>query len=63
VLADGEIVWVGGRTRDLPGYDLTGVVIGSEGTLAIVTKILVRLSACRRQCAPCSPSSTRWTSQ
>jgi glycolate oxidase len=43
VLADGEMVWVGGRTRDLPGYDLTGAVIGSEGTLAIVTKVLVRL--------------------
>ncbi len=43
VLADGEIVWVGGRIRDLPGYDLTGAVIGSEGTLAIVTKALVRL--------------------
>lgn len=43
VLADGDIVWVGGRTRDLPGYDLTGAVIGSEGTLAIVTKVLVRL--------------------
>jgi glycolate oxidase len=43
VLADGEIVWVGGRSRDLPGYDLTGAVIGSEGTLAIVTKVMVRL--------------------
>jgi glycolate oxidase len=43
VLADGEIVWVGGRTRDLPGYDLTGAIVGSEGTLAIVTKVLVRL--------------------
>jgi len=43
VLANGEIAWVGGRIRDLPGYDLTGAVIGSEGTLAIVTKILVRL--------------------
>jgi glycolate oxidase len=43
VLADGEIVWVGGRIRDLPGYDLTGAVVGSEGTLAIVTKALVRL--------------------
>jgi len=43
VLADGEMVWVGGRIRDLPGYDLTGAVVGSEGTLAIVTKILVRL--------------------
>jgi glycolate oxidase len=43
VLADGDIVWVGGRSRDLPGYDLTGAVIGSEGTLAIVTKVMVRL--------------------
>jgi glycolate oxidase len=43
VLADGEILWVGDKTRDAPGYDLTGVVVGSEGTLAIVTKIAVRL--------------------
>jgi glycolate oxidase len=43
VLADGSIVEVGGMTRDLPGYDLTGVVVGSEGTLAIVTKAIVRL--------------------
>jgi glycolate oxidase len=45
VLADGETVWVGGAVRDLPGYDLTGVVVGSEGTLCIVTKALVRLLA------------------
>jgi glycolate oxidase len=43
VTADGEIVWLGGKTADTPGYDLTGVVVGSEGTLAIVTKIIVRL--------------------
>jgi glycolate oxidase len=43
VLADGDTVWVGGRSRDLPGYDLTGAVIGSEGTLAVVTKVRVRL--------------------
>jgi glycolate oxidase len=43
VLADGSIVWTGGAARDLPGYDLTGVVVGSEGTLCIVTKALVRL--------------------
>ena len=43
VLADGSIVWLGGKTADPPGYDLRGLVIGSEGTLAIVTKIIVRL--------------------
>src|ERR1700674_5362710 len=43
VLADGEIVRVGGWGRDRPGYDLTGLVVGSEGTLAIVTKVCVRL--------------------
>jgi glycolate dehydrogenase FAD-linked subunit len=45
VLADGSIIWLGGKTADRPGYDLRGVVIGSEGTLAIVTKVIVRLSA------------------
>jgi glycolate dehydrogenase FAD-linked subunit len=43
VLADGSIVEVGGRMRDIPGYDLTGVIVGSEGTLCAVTKVIVRL--------------------
>jgi glycolate oxidase len=43
VLADGQIVWLGGKTADRPGYDLRSLLIGSEGTLAIVTKIIVRL--------------------
>ncbi len=43
VLPDGEIVWLGGRTREVPGYDLTGVFVGSEGTFGIATKIVVRI--------------------
>lgn len=43
VTTEGEIVQVGGWSYDTPGYDLTGLLIGSEGTLCIVTKIIVRI--------------------
>jgi glycolate oxidase len=43
VTAEGDIVQIGGWTYDTPGYDLTGLLIGSEGTLCIVTKIIVRM--------------------
>jgi glycolate oxidase len=43
VTPDGELVTFGGRTRDTPGYDLLGAFVGSEGTLGIATKIIVRL--------------------
>jgi len=43
VFPDGTIVNTGGRSPDLPGYDLTGLLTGSEGTMALVTKITVRL--------------------
>ena len=43
VLADGEIVRLGGWGRERPGYDLAGLFIGSEGTLGIATKVCVRL--------------------
>jgi glycolate oxidase len=43
VLADGTVVSTGGKEADLPGYDLTGFLTGSEGTLALVTKVIVRL--------------------
>ena len=43
VAADGSVQWLGGSTREALGYDLRGVVVGSEGTLAIVTKVAVRL--------------------
>ena len=41
VLADGSVQWLGGKTRESPGYDLRGIMVGSEGTLAIVTKVVV----------------------
>ena len=44
VLPTGELVEVGGKAFDAPGYDLTGLLVGSEGTLALITKIIVRLS-------------------
>jgi glycolate oxidase len=44
VLPDGEVVRVGGTAPDTPGYDLTGLLVGSEGTLAIVTEITVKLT-------------------
>ncbi len=43
VLPEGEIVWLGGKTRDTLGYDLAGVFVGSEGTFGIATKIVVRI--------------------
>lgn len=43
VLPDGEIVRLGGKGWDTPGYDLVGLFVGAEGTLGIVTQIVVRL--------------------
>jgi glycolate oxidase len=44
VLPDGEIVRVGSKHGDCPGYDLCGLIVGSEGTLALVTEITVKLA-------------------
>jgi glycolate oxidase len=43
VLPDGEVVELGGKALDPDGPDLLGVVVGSEGTLGIVTQITLRI--------------------
>jgi glycolate dehydrogenase FAD-linked subunit len=43
VLPDGSLVHLGGKTLDTPGYDLAGVFVGSEGTLGVATKIILRI--------------------
>jgi glycolate oxidase len=43
VTPDGEVHTTGGKEPDLPGYDLTGLLTGSEGTMVLVTKVIVRL--------------------
>src|SRR6186713_3515449 len=43
VLPNGDLVQIGGAALDTPGLDLLGVIVGSEGTLAVVTKATLRL--------------------
>lgn len=43
VLPDGEVMWFGGKNADSPGLDLTGVFVGSEGSLGIVTAAILRV--------------------
>jgi len=43
VLYDGTVVDTGGKAPDRPGYDLTGLVVGSEGTFGVITEITLRL--------------------
>lgn len=40
---DGTVTWIGGKNPDNPGYDLMGLIVGSEGTLAIATKLILRI--------------------
>ncbi len=44
VLPDGRVVQTGGPVEDMPGYDLTGAIVGAEGTFGIVSKVWVRIT-------------------
>jgi glycolate oxidase len=44
VLPDGTVVPTGATTEDNPGYDLTGLIVGHEGTFGVVTRITVNLA-------------------
>lgn len=43
VLNDGTVLWTGGKCPDQSGYDIKGLLVGSEGTLALSTQIMLRL--------------------
>lgn len=44
VLANGKVVWLGSKcVKDVAGYSMKDVFIGSEGTLGIITKVLLKL--------------------
>ena len=44
VLPDGEVMWLGNKcVKDVAGFSLKDVMIGSEGTLGVITKVLLRL--------------------
>lgn len=57
VLPNGDVVDLGGKVADTPGYDLTGVFVGSEGTLGIATEITLRILRVAERSRFCWPTS------
>jgi len=53
VLIDGEVIRLGGKHLDAEGYDLLGVMTGSEGLLGVVTEVPCTSCPSRRQPRPC----------
>ena len=43
VVNDGSVIWTGGKAWDKPGFDLIGLLVGSEGTLGMVTRLLLKI--------------------
>ena len=59
VLITGEIVRLGGKHLDADGYDILGLITGSEGLLGVVTEVTVRILKNPRPRAPCWSASRR----
>ena len=58
MLPDGEVVELGGKALDPEGPDLLGVVVGSEGTLGIVTRVTLRIVRTPQASGRFSPAFT-----
>ena len=64
VLPTGEVIRTGGKTvKNVVGYDVTQLLVGSEGTLAILTKVVLRLCRSHPCSLRCAHASRMWVQQ